>query len=406
MLTFWAASGQQTFSMEEALQWCTKHHPEIASKRFGALIRAASANRKRDRQPIGADLLWQLTPNRFMQYNPATDPPRGSKDAAAWVIRLALQERDDVASAEALRRYCEVLAAAVDALTNQDETLQKKADSLADLVRAEKLELFLSYVSELSAAFYFQRAYPAGFHNHVSPHGTGGDPAKNFDFSFQTDGVRFNVEVKATSKPFDQNSKGGIKYFLPESVKQGLYDAGAEITPNLAPTVGRFLMEANDQLFRRDDDLNVALICCNDPDEYADIIESLFGRFGIFNMSRVAGVCQTLPNSIIKNIALLENIDAVVVCLSGFLHAGIVNTQRFSKAYRTEGCSLADPSFPWDIRKAFPSVFWLHTPPAEANRELALQKAFNSVTGILLDYYNQCRNWQKSVFALINRTMP
>ncbi len=50
--------------------------------------------------------------------------------------------------------------------------------------------------------------------------------------------MRFNVEVKAFSKPYNKDSAGGTKYFLPESVKQQLHDRGVEIIPNLSPTIG------------------------------------------------------------------------------------------------------------------------------------------------------------------------
>lgn len=410
MLAFWSASGRQSFSLEEALEWCETHHPEINPNRFSALLRTAAANRKRKRnhpsrtQPV-ADLLWQLTPARFIPYNPTTDPAPGSSDAAAWVIQLALQERDDVERADTLGQYCARLATAVDALKAPGDKLQEKAEGLADLVRSDKLESFLSQVSELSAAHYFQATYPIGFQNHVeNPGHTTTGPAKNFDFSFQADGVRFNVEVKAFSKPYDGRSKGGTKYFLPESVKQQMHDDGVKITANLSPTLGRFLLDANAQLFRRDDDLNVALICCNDPDEYADVFESLHGPFGIIRSSRVAGDGQTLANSVIPNISLLTNIDAVVVCQIGFLHAAIVNTHRFNRAYGEEGLRLSEPAVAWDFRHAFPSGFWLHHPPAESKRELTLHKAFNSHTRILLDYHKQHGCWQQAVFSLINHS--
>lgn len=408
MLAFWNESGRQSFSLKEALEWCDTHHPDIDSNRFTALLLAATANRKRNRnrpsrgQPI-ADLLWQLTPGRFIPYDPATDPAPGSRDAAAWVIQLALQERDDVERAATLGQYCARLATVIDTLKAPGDKLQEKAEGLAGLVRSDKLESFLSQVSELSAAYHFQATYPTDFQNHVeNPGSTTAGPAKNFDFSFQADGVRFNVEVKAFSKSFDGRSKGGTKYFLPKTVMQQLHDDGFEITANLAPTIGRFLLDANAQLFRRDDDLNVVLICCNDPDEYADVFESLHGPFGIIRSSRVAGDSQTLANSVIPNISLLTNIDAVVVCQIGLLHAAIVNTRRFNRAYGEEGLSLSEPAVAWDFRHAFPSGFWLHRPPAEPQRELALHKAFNSHTRILLDYHKQHGCWQQAVFSLIN----
>jgi hypothetical protein len=404
MLAFFEASGRPSFSLDEATGWCETRYPKIHTSRFGAFLREAAANRKRPTKgmPV-ADLVWQLTPTQFIPYDPATDPAPGSIDAAAWMIKLALQEREHVENVDVVGTYCKRLAAAMDLQKDPDEILQVKVEGLAGLIRANKMESYLSQASELSAASYFQAIYPASFQNHVKhPIQEASGQPKNFDFSFQTDGARFNVEVKAFSKPYDKADTGGTKYFLPESVKQQLYDLGAEITPNLSPTIGSFLVDANDQLFRRGDDLNVALICCNDPDEYADVFESFHGPFGMVRASRSAGNSPRLPDSILPNITLLKNIDAVVVCLIGFLHCAIVNTHRFDRAYGGHGDRLAEPELVWDFRHSFPSGFWLHRPPAEPKKEIEFQKVFNSHTWILKDYYRQHRSWQQAVFSLIN----
>ncbi len=132
MLAFRGASGRHSFSLDEALKWCETHHPEIHKNRFTTFLREAAANRKRPTRgaPV-ADLLWQLTPNLFINYDPATDPVPGSTQAAAWVVQLALQERDDVERADILRPYCAHLVAAIDALKASDEKLQAKAEGLA-----------------------------------------------------------------------------------------------------------------------------------------------------------------------------------------------------------------------------------------------------------------------------------
>ncbi|WP_339648577.1 hypothetical protein [Halopseudomonas pelagia] len=403
MLGYWQASERMSLSMEQALQWCGIHHPELCPKRFGALLVSAAANRKYNRKPA-SDLVWQLTKDRFIPYDPAIDPAPGTREAAAWVIRLALQERPDVVRREILDQYCAILAAAIDNQPRLMATTQEIADGLADKLRKGEIEGFLSQISELSAAEYFRATHPAEFANHVpNPGSSSTGPDKNFDFTFQAEGVRFNVEVKAFSKAFDPNDKGGTKYFLPEPIKQSLYKAGAKMSPTLAPTTGRFLQDANDQLPRRSDDMNVVLLCCNDPDEYADVMDSLFGPYGLLGAYGVVGGNATQPNSIIPNFSLMTNIDAVVVCLTGFLHSGIVNTLRFSRAYKLDGCSLSDPELAWDFRYTFPCGFWLHRPPAERWREIALHKVFNSHLGLLIDYHKRHDgDWQSAVFALIN----
>lgn len=403
MMAYWKASGNPSFSMEEAIEWCGSHHPNIAPKRFGFLLRCVAANRKHSRQPA-SDLVWQLAEDRFISYDPDTDPVPGSRDAAAWVIRLALQERPDVVQGEILDQYCARLAAAIDTQKAPGKTLQEMADGLAELVLKDEMEPFLSQVSELGAAAYFKTAYPVGFDNHIpNPGSSSTGPVKNFDFRFQAEGIRFNVEVKAFSKAFDPDREGGVKYFLPEHVKQPLHEAGTEMTSTLATTIGRFLSKADSQLFRRGDDMNVVLLCCNDPDEYADVMESLHGPFGLISASRAAGDSPTLPDSVIPNLSLMTNIDAVVVCLSGFLHAGIVNKVRFSRAYKLDDCSLDKPERAWDFRYTFPVGFWLHRPPTEQQREEGFHKAFNSHLWLLLDFRNHHNgDWQAAVFSLIN----
>jgi len=403
MLSYWKASGIQSFSLSEALRWCATHYPDTSPLRFGALLRDAAANRKRDRQLV-SDLVWQLNKENFIPYDPAVDPAPGSRDAAAWVIRLALQERLDVVQGEIFNQYCALLATAIEYQKHPNKTSQEIADGLAGLLRADNIEEFLAQISELGAAEYFRKIHPEGFANHVpNPGRSSTGPDKNFDFTFQAEGIRFNVEVKAFSKAFSTDDEGGAKYFLPEPIKQQLYDVGIEMKATLAPTIGRFLGDANCQLLRRDNDMNVVLLCCNDPDEYADVMESLHGPYGLIRASKAAGNSPQLPNSVIPNLSLMTNIDAVVVCLTGFLHSGIVNTLRFSRAYKLDGLRLTDPEHAWDFRFTFPCGFWLHRPPAEQLREVSLHKVFNSHLSLLLTYYKQHdKDWQAAVFSLIN----
>lgn len=404
MLSYWKASGVLSFSLSEALQWCATYYPDVSTQRFGALLCDAAANRKRDSQLV-PDLVWRLNKDSFIPYNPAVDPRPGSRDAAAWVIQLALQTRLDVAHGEVLNQYCTHLATAIEYQKPQNKTSQQIADGLAGLLRVNNIEGFLSQVSELGASEYFRTTYPEKFANHVPNPGssrTGTD--KNFDFTFKAEGIRFNVEVKAFSKSFSTEEAVGAKYFLPEPVKQRLHEVGIEMKPTLATTIGRFLGDANLQLLHRDDnDMNVVLLCCNDPDEYADVMESLHGPYGLIRASKDAGDSPLLPNSVIPNLSLMTNIDAVVVNLTGFLHSGIVNTFRFSRAYKLDGLSLSDPNCAWDFRLTFPCGFWLHRYPADQLREISLYKVFNSHHSLLLDYYKQHDNdWQAAVFSLIN----
>lgn len=403
MLSHWREAGIQSFSLSEALQWCATHYPYISPQRFGALLRESAANRKRDRQRV-SDLVWQLDKKNFIPYDPAVDPTPGSRDAAAWVIRLALEGRPDVVQGDILDQYCALLATAIEYQKHPNKTSQEIADGLAGLLRADNIEEFLAQVSELGAAEYFRKMYPKGFANHVpNPYSSSTGPEKNFDFTFEAEGVRFNVEVKAFSKAFSVDEEGGAKFFVPEPIKQQLYDVGIEMKATLAPTIGRFLGDANCQLPRRDNDMNVVLLCCTDPDEYADVMESLHGPYGLIRASRAAGNSNLLPNSVISNLSLMTNIDALVVCLTGFLHSGIVNTFRFSRAYKLDGLSLSDPKHAWDFRFTFPCGFWLHCPPAEQLREVSFHKVFNSHLWLLLAYYEQHnKNWQAAVFSLIN----
>ncbi|UST56476.1 hypothetical protein NF672_13480 [Pseudomonas moraviensis] len=404
MLGHWKALGVQSFTMEEALQWCATQHPGIALERFRTILVGAVANRNSGKSS-GYDLLWQLTKGRFVPYDPTVDPAPGSSEAVAWVVRIALEERPDVAPPEILDQYCVLLAKAIEHQSPSNKPSQKMADGLAGLVRAGKIEEFLSQVSELGAAEYFRATYPDGFENHVSnPESSNTGPDKNFDFSFETEGIRFNAEVKAFSKTLSANDHGGAKFFLPEPVKRQLYKSGVKMASTLAPNIGRFLQDANSQLLRRGDDINVVLLCCNDPDEYADVMESLFGRYGMIGSSRTAGNDTMLPDSVIPNLSLLINIDAVVVCMAGFLHSGIVNTLRLTRAYNENDLSLSSADHPWDFRYSFPCGFWLHRAPPDKERQIAFQKAFNSHLKLLLDYYNQHKkNWQAAVFSLINQ---
>lgn len=233
---------------------------------------------------------------------------------------------------------------------------------------------YINHACELTAAGHFMKRFPEGFRYQVesstpaTPSGAG--LAKSFDFSFIADGHMFNVEVKTFApRPID-NETPPVKVFLPLASTQALYNQGLRFSSNRAPTIGRFLEDANAQLVRPNGGLSVVLMCCNDLDEYADVLTCFVGPHGICNKMAKEGL--------VPSPADLPNIDAVVICNLGFNHSAVVAPKRISHFYRDESVNIVDGAAPWGYAMAFPTGFFLRQEPRPESLMKAFMTAFHS----------------------------
>jgi hypothetical protein len=259
---------------------------------------------------------------------------------------------------------------------------------------------YINHACELTAAGHFMKNFPEGFTYQVegmassaTPPSTG--PVKNFDFSFVADGQVFNVEVKTFApRPIDDHAPL-IKVFLPRPSAKALYNQGMRFSSNRAPTIGRFLEDANTQLVRPNCGLSVVLLCCNDLDEYADTLTSFVGPHGICHKTAKEGPVPSPKD--------LPNIDAVVICNLGFNHSAVVDPKRIRSFYRDESVNVVDGAVPWDYAMALPAGFFLRQESRPENLLKAFMTVFRSHNLHISNLMKQNGgDVQQAVFALFN----
>lgn len=356
------------------------------------------------------------------------------------LIRSKLVEYAANPSSQVVKQYSEKLIAILNDLRAQGfDTARLESDLVASLRSKEEGD-YLNYACELSAAGYFSAHYPQHFQYQVpntttKNQASSGTP-KTFDFLFVAEGYTFNVEVKAF-KPLDldyhgpvevevpvedaelddnpiiaellalhaalgggSSSKKGrpLKSFLPQEVTQQLHDRGTQFASTRATAVKRFLKEkANLQLVRPENGLSVVMLCCNDPDEFADTLTCLAGPYGV----RSAKTSSEYEASA----ADLPNIDAVVVCNLSMNHSAVVDAPRWMKIMKDERAAITDGGdFCWDYSKSLPVALFLRS---ENRPELseAFAKVFHSHMGHLSERMGEHGQYIQDAFFRLFRVV-
>lgn len=289
-------------------------------------------------------------------------------------IRSLLMDYAESQTQEVVKQYFGRLISILTDLRAAGYDTRKLEDIFITALRDKEKGGYINHACELAATGYFMKNFPEEFRYQVegvapaTPSGKG--PAKNFDFSFAADGHVFNVEVKTFAQKSIDNDALPIKVFLPRPETKALYAQGMRFSRNCAPTIGRFLEDANTQLVRPDGGLSVVLLCCNDLDEYADALNCFVGPHGICNKSAKEG---PVPSP-----ADLPNVDAVVICNLGFNHRAVVDLNGVRRFYRDENMNIADGADPWNYAMAFPTGFFLRQESRSENLMKAFMTAFHS----------------------------
>lgn len=259
---------------------------------------------------------------------------------------------------------------------------------------------FVNLACELSVADYFLTEYPEQFCYQVSSNApsAGVGTRKSFDLSFEAHGITFNVEVKAIMPKAASVNGPPVKAFLRPSETKALYEQGVRFSKNCAPAIGRFLSDANSQLTKPARGISVMLLCCNDLDEQADALTCFIGKHGICGQTEIQGIVPA-P-------AELPNIDAVVICHLGLLHAGVLDPERFTVALGGDDARLVDGSNAWDYLRSFPVAFplqWNRVPP---DMQGTFGEAFRSVhAGVYKHLQKDMDDVQAALFSAFNEVM-
>lgn len=258
---------------------------------------------------------------------------------------------------------------------------------------------FTNLACELSAAHHFLERHPDGFGYQVLSNApeTGEGTRKSFDFSFETQGITFNVEVKAFAPAKDIGDRT-VKLFLPQSDTKALYDQGARFSRNCAPAIARFLLDANSQLTKPARGISVLLLCCNDLDEQADALTCFIGPHGICSQSKAEGVVPAPAD--------LPNIDAVVICHLGLLQSSVLNPDRFSAALGWTEARPSNGSNAWDYSRSLPVAFPLQVDRVPPDMQVPFGEAFlSNHAGVCERMQKNGADAQAALFSVFNEVM-
>lgn len=256
---------------------------------------------------------------------------------------------------------------------------------------------YANLACELSAVDHFLTSYPDEFRYQVLSNAprAGEGTRKSFDFSFEAQGITFNVEVKAFARNRDSFNGPPVKSFLLPSATHALCEQGATFTRNCAPAIGRYLLDANSQLTRPARGISVMLLCCNDLDEQADALTCFAGEHGICSQTKTQG---KVPAP-----AELPNVDAVVICHLGLLQSGVLDPEGFTVALGGSNARLTDGSSAWDYSRSFPVAFPLQADRVPLDMLVPFGEIFLSVhAGVAVHMQKNGGDAQAALFSVFN----
>ena len=304
------------------------------------------------------------------------------------------------AESEIVSQYVERLEGLLVRLKSRGVDVNDLRSKLVTALRDKNRGGFVNLACELGAADYFLTEYPDKFCYQVSSNApsAGEGTRKSFDLSFEARGITFNVEVKAFAPKAASVNGPPVKAFLRPSDTKALYEQGGRFSKNCAPAIARFLSDANSQLTKPARGISVMLLCCNDLDEQADALTCFIGKHGICG--------QTETQGIVPAPAELPNIDAVVICHLGLLHAGVLDPERFTVALGGDDARLVDGSNAWDYLRSFPVAFPLQMDRVPPDMQGTFGEVFRSVhAGVLQHLQKDMDDVQAALFSAFNEVM-
>ena len=282
------------------------------------------------------------------------------------------------------------------------------SNAIRNLYRSIGQSEYIHHACEFSLAYNFFKRFPDKFDfqvpSQISSTNNPNDIPKNYDIKFSSKNINFHVEVK-TIEPINYEHKDRYKLFLPQNEIKSLYEQGANnFSPNLMPKISRFLKDANMQLPIRklDIDINIVILCCNDLDEYSDILECLTNeRMGILSN-------KNSGSEIIPSRKDLHNIDGIVICNLGFEHRAFFDREKLSKFYQADNIYLERQILKgrqiWRYDRSvpvLPMLFFLKK--FEPNVEKIMSDSLFSHTVYFVDYWKKFNSDnQEALFALFN----
>lgn len=294
-------------------------------------------------------------------------------DAERWAASLQdltfhLQAIAPTQTAAVIDQYSARLRTLLSELRSRGFAAHRVCRRMNKALSKRNIGSYLNDACELAVVSHFLDIYPADFRYQV-PIATGdhGTP-KNFDFAFSADGFVFNVEVKSfIPEPMDR-PRQPLKSFLPHNWTHELINQGAKFEANCMPAITRLMTKASEQLPRSNGAHNVMLLCCNDPDEFADVLTCLIGPHGLCR--------STESNGSLPSLSSFPHIDTVVISHLGLQHLCVLEPTRQSTFF-PNGFADMDGGQAWTYPSSLPISVNLRHIPLAAAHALAQGRAFN-----------------------------
>ncbi len=315
-----------------------------------------------------------MTPNPISNDIPSGKPLRKRKTSAeTWAASLQdlvsrLQAIAPTQAPAVINQYSARLCTLLSELRCRGFAGHRVCKRMNTVLSKRDIGRYLNDACELAIVSHFLASYPEDFRYQVPADAGDQNTSKNFDFAFSADGFKFNVEVKSfTPEPMDRPRRQ-LKSFLPSAWTHELVNQGAEFEANCMPALVRLMTKASAQLPHSNDAHNVMLLCCNDPDEFADVLTCLIGPYGICRSSELNG---PLPN-----LSAFPHIDTVVICLLGLQHLCVLEPTYQSRFFPNDSADV-DGGRAWAYPNSLPISINLRRIPLSNAQALAQGRAFN-----------------------------
>lgn len=247
--------------------------------------------------------------------------------------------------------YTNLLKSAVEPLLALlgKKKLAKLLDGKLQMARVEFDEnQYIQSACEVTVISSFYKAYPEGFRYEPKLR-----PPKDVDFSFLYGGNRFNVEIKCLSLKKNASVENSIVVSGP-ALTDVAYDGIANNHPNHVMQRNRllnlndFLESARDKFpEKKDKVINLLMVCCYDVMDFADVMTSVGGAYGVsFGFNKSAELAHLLKQEKNLDVDELKDIDGVVVTNLGYMHKAAVTENKYMN--------------PWDYNFCFAMGLQLH----------------------------------------------
>lgn len=327
-----------------------------------------------------------------------TSRRRESQDErwAASLMQLAssLQNTASTQVPAVINQYSEQLSTLLSALRSRGFEAHRVCKRMNAALSKEDLGSYINDACELAVASHFLALYPETFRYQIPSEASKQGKPKNFDFAFSADGVEFNVEVKSLTPEPMNRPRRLLKSFLPQPWTHDLVSQGAEFEANCMPAITRLMTSASAQLPRGNGAHNVMLLCCNDPDEIADVLTCLIGPHGLCR--------STESNGPLPGLSDFPHIDTVVICLMGLQHLCVLEPPRRQRFFPNDTADVGGARA-WAYQSAIPISVNLRRVSLTEHQTMTLGQAFNLYDAHfypnLNSSYSDC---QEGFFKLFN----